>query len=360
MKNKNEDEIMLIPKSKDKENFNDSLIEISKNEMTEVSIVINKDTTQFDLYKGIIFMLLSCLIRSSYSIVNKLLLERNKLLSPFQLLTFRTYIMVWISGLSMPLYYNKVFTKGNHLKNMHLVFLRSFISLFSAGLMVYSIKNIDIADVFTIFYIYPAFIIILSFVFLREKVGGLDYLCLVSCLVGALLIIKPSFLFPKDFTSKKKDNSTIFYIFVILAALLKSIEDLCVRGAGEDFHPLIFPLMYILFGIVFFPMPVLINREEIVKIDYVEFCYFLYLAISNILQAVFLVLGLQYENAGRVSMINYLQLAFIYIFDVLILHKEITMMDFTGTFLIFGVNFANGVYKAMKRDKKLKRLNKEY
>lgn len=359
MKHKNEDEIMLIPKhGKDKNN--DSICEVSKHEMTEVSIVINKDTTQFDLYKGIVFMLLSCLVRSSYSIVNKLLLDRNKLLSPFQLLTFRTYLMVWISGLSLPFYYDKVFTKENKQKNMNLVFLRSFLSLFSAGLMVYSIKHIDIADVFTIFYIYPAFIIILSFVFLREKVGALDYLCLVSCLIGALLIIKPSFLFPKDFTSKNKDNASVFYLCVILAALLKSIEDLCVRGAGEDFHPLIFPLMYILFGIVFFPLPVIINREEITKIDYVDFGYFVFLAFSNILQAVFLVLGLQYENAGRVSMINYLQLAFIYIFDVLILHKEITMMDFTGTFLIFGINFCNGVYKAMKRDQKLKRYNKDY
>ena len=67
------------------------------NNKTEVSLIIKHDTSEFDLFKGLIFMSLSCLFKSLFSIFSKMILKEKKDLSSFQMLTFRTYFMFWIS-----------------------------------------------------------------------------------------------------------------------------------------------------------------------------------------------------------------------------------------------------------------------
>ena len=71
-------------------------------------------------------------------------------------------------------------------------------------------------------------------------------------------------------------------------------------------------------------------------------------------------LGLMNENAGRVSMINYLQVALMYVSDLLIFGKPFQYLDFTGIMLIFGFNFTNGLIKAFSRIKQLDEAKKQH
>jgi drug/metabolite transporter (DMT)-like permease len=60
-------------------------------------------------------------------------------------------------------------------------------------------------------------------------------------------------------------------------------------------------------------------------------------------------LGLQNEKAGRVSMVNYLQVALMYISDITLFGKNLELLDLIGTIVIFGFNFINGLMKTIER-----------
>lgn len=318
---------------------------VAKNE--EASIQITNKTTSFDLWKGLFYMFLSCVFKSLFSVLSKYTLKDKRDLSSFQLLTYRTYFMLWISILVVSILPVNVFSENfvNRDKIMYVV-IRTIFAIISMSLVIFAIKFLHISDVYSVYYIYPAFIILLSFFYLKkEKLSILDYFCLIACFCGALLIVKPEFLFHNN-----NSNSKMFYFgLVLIAAFLKAIEDVLVRNVGKDAHYLIFPFMYSIFGMVLFPLPMILFDKVYPRFTMWEVIMVFFIAVCTFLYQMFMALGLQNESASRVSMVNYIQVALMFLSDLLLFDKNLDIMDLTGTLLIFGFNFANGFYKAHKR-----------
>ena len=215
----------------------------------------------------------------------------------------------------------------------------------------------NISDVYAIYYIYPALVILLSYTFLREKLSAFDFICLASCFIGAILIIKPAFLFHQI---SKVSNNNIFYLFVLLGALFKSCEDVIVREVKHDVHYMAYPFFYSIIGVLLFPIPMIINDRVYPSFNLKEVFLIFLIGLCTFLYQMFMALGLMNENAGRVSMINYLQVALMYLSDLLIFGKPFQYLDFTGIMLIFGFNFTNGVIKALSRIKQLDEMKRLY
>ena len=215
----------------------------------------------------------------------------------------------------------------------------------------------NISDVYAIYYIYPALVILLSYIFLREKLAVFDFICLVSCFIGAILIIKPGFLFHQK---KALHENNVFYLFVFLGALFKSCEDVIVRDIKNDVHFMAYPFFYALIGILLFPIPMVINDKVYPSFNLKEVGMLFLIGLCTFFYQLFMALGLMNENAGRVSMINYLQVALMYLSDLLIFGKPFQFLDFTGIMLIFGFNFTNGIIKAVSRIKQLDMAKLQY
>jgi drug/metabolite transporter (DMT)-like permease len=335
-----------------------SHIDNSLRQKTEVSIIIKHDTSEFDLFKGLIFMSLSCLFKSLFSIFSKMILKEKKELSSFQMLTFRTYFMFWISFISLIILRINIFSEEFiKPKRLFQVCLRTVFALASMSLVIYSLKYMNISDVYAIYYVYPGLVILLSYIFLKEKLGPFDFICLVSCFIGAILIIKPEFLFHQSLKSGQND---VFYIFVFCGALFKSAEDVIVREVKDDVHFMAYPFFYSLIGILLFPIPMAINDRVYPSFNIYEVFLLFLIGLCTFMYQMFMALGLQNENAGRVSMINYLQVALMYLSDLFIFHKNFQWLDFTGIMLIFGFNFTNGILKAVARMKQLEEVKKKH
>ena len=132
--------------SNDYSTFN-LILKDNKLEKTENSIVINENTTNFDLYKGLIYMFLSCIFKSIFSILSNYALKYKKDLSSFQLLTFRTYYMMWISiTIIYALPFGIFSQKFAKIDKILPVVIRTIISISSISLLIYSNKFIDISD----------------------------------------------------------------------------------------------------------------------------------------------------------------------------------------------------------------------
>ena len=116
--------------------------------------------------------------------------------------------------------------------------------------------------------------------------------------------------------------------------------------------------MYSAVGMIVFPIPLFlfdVNFEN--NFTRNEYILIFWIGVSTFLYIYFMALGLQHENAGRVSLVNYFQVAFMYVSDITMFHKEFVLYDSLGTLLIFSFNFANGVYKFLKRHKGLDKFN---
>ena len=342
------------------------------NSCTQNTIEINAQTTHFDLYKGIFFMIISCLFKSVYSILLKYTMNKNTSITPFQLMTWRTYIMIWLCGILGIFCRNQLNIGSIDRKSFSWAALRSLLAVVSTPLVICSLKELHISDVYSIFYIYPGLIILFYLGANQKKVGFFDYICLISCFIGVLFIVKPDILFvAKPFVSSEDHISTdsvyssnptsfyrnkyFFFILVGIAAVVKALEDICVKEAGKQIHSLIYCFMYVFFGMMFFPVIVIFNNEKMATLDTHDYILFLFIAITSMGYISFMALGLQNENAGRVSMINYFQVVFMYLSDIILFSKSPTVIDFLGTMLIFTFNTANGVYKAMRRSNTLER-----
>jgi drug/metabolite transporter (DMT)-like permease len=340
----------LVPKcSKDYSTFN--------NEKSEVSMEMKEEYTTFDLVQGLFFMACSCVFKSLFSILSKWSLQGKKDLSSFQLLTFRTYFMFWISIIALMIGKVNVFSEET-IKRKQILALttRTVLAIMSMSLVIYSLKYMHISDVYSIYYLYPALVILFSWLFLQEKVGSFDYFCLVSCFIGAILIVKPQFLFS---TEQHSTSNSLFFLIVFCGAILKAIEDVIVRNVGKDVHFLIFPFSYALIGILLFPIPMAINDKVYPTFTFGEIVVLFLIGLCTFCYQMFMALGLQNENAGRVSMINYFQVALMYISDLSFFGKPFQLMELFGTFLIFFFNVTNGTLKAIKRIKQLKEFKEK-
>lgn len=359
-----------------------------KSETTEATIKFNSNTTSFDLYKGLIFMLVSCLFKSLYSILLKFEMNRNPTLTPFQLMTWRTFIMLWMTIILGYFYRHELKISETNKKTLTFVLIRSALAVVSTPLLICSLKVLTISDVYSIFYIYPGLIILFTMTSKGGKVGALDYICLVSCFIGVLCIVKPDFIFGGTLGKanagsvlpiKIDSNSTqiilksalpeasikevsffkskgFYFILVAVAALVKAVEDICVKHAGKNIHFLMYFFVYAVFGICFFPVIMIISKEPFAPFDLIDCLLFFLIAITSCGYISFMALGLRNENAGRVSMINYLQVVFMYMSDIFLFGKDPTLLDFTGTMLIFSLNTLNSMYKAMKRSSDLSKF----
>lgn len=98
-----------------------------------------------------------------------------------------------------------------------------------------------------------------------------------------------------------------------------------------------------------FPLLLIVSSKPTPYLTSFEIFVFFITGVSAWLYQTFATIAFQNENAGRVSMINYLQVDILYVIDILLFNKTIIALDLIGTLMIFSFNFANGLYKTIKR-----------
>jgi drug/metabolite transporter (DMT)-like permease len=323
----------------------------------EPSIEITKDSTKFDLYKGLIFMLFSCLCKSIYSLLTKILFIRNPRLSPFQLLTFKAYFMVAISFIIMLyIFFSKRAVRLFDFKtrDMYQVTFRAIICISCNCLILTALKGMNISDLYSIFYTYPGIVMILSYFVLRERITKLDCLCLLTSFLGVMLIIRPSGPFGSDL--EIKHIAPILVGFVVAGSFLKAYEDTLLRDIGTRIYFVYHPVLYSICGILIYPVTMCLARDTFVTLDNLEYILIACIGVLSYSCQLLMALGFQNESAARVSMINYLQVPLLFVFDIFLFNKTLILYDVLGISLIIGFNILNGTVKALKRNKDLETI----
>jgi len=103
---------------------------------------------------------------------------------------FRNFIGLIAVGI--PMLRNRVSFKPN---NPKLVFLRSAFGLSGVAMYYASLERLNLSDAVIINKLSPFFVIILSMVFLKEKIKKHQFAAIGLALIGAALVVKPGFNF---------------------------------------------------------------------------------------------------------------------------------------------------------------------
>ena len=315
----------------------------------------------FDTYKGLLYMFFSCLFKSLFSILIKYSLNRNESLTSYHLLFYKVNFMLIIFSIFTITIYKKdrkIFDNLTQINRNQLIFLifRALLSILSCSLTAFALKYMSISNVYAIYYLYPGIVVLFSNFILNEKVGNFDYICLFSCFIGVLCVLRPGIYFFDDI------NYGVLSIFVLLSALFKACEDIILRYIGKKTHFLYTPLLYCIVGFFIYLIQVILFREDkkfIIKMglyDWTIICIIAFLAVSY--QSL-MALAFSNEKAGRASMINYLQILFTFLADIIIFKRETVLLDYIGILLIFGFNFTNGCIKVYYRKKEIVNTNEK-
>ena len=301
----------------------------------------------FESFKGLLFMFFSCLLKSLFSILIKYSLHRNELLTSYHLLFYKVNFMLILFLIFAMTIYQKdkqVFIKIIKVNKREFLFLiiRAILSIISISLTSFSLKYMRISNVYSIYYLYPGIVVLLSNIILNEKVRTFDYICLISCFIGVICVLRPGLNFFEN------NIYGILSIFVLLSALFKAFEDIILRYIGKKTHFLLTPFLYSLVGfIIYFLQVILFNNkiELIIKMSLYDWIIIFIIASLAVSYQSLMALAFGNEKAGRASMVNYFQILFTFLADIFIFNRNAVLLDYIGILLIFGFNFTNGCLK---------------
>lgn len=149
--------------------------------------------------RGLIYMTLSAFF---FSIVSLLISITARTLPSFELLFFRGVIQALL-GIAACRYLN--ISPWGHPNVRFLLFMRGLVGTCALALFFFSLSVLPLADATVMFFLGPVFTAILGRIVLKEPFGPLDALASILPIIGVVLVVKPSALFP----SPPDDNPSL-------------------------------------------------------------------------------------------------------------------------------------------------------
>lgn len=169
--------------------------------------------------KGIVFIIISAFGFAMMSAFVKLSGD----LPSFQKTFFRNIIAALVAFLTILNAKGSFFGKK---ENQKLLILRSSLGTLGVFFNFYAIDRLVLSDANTLNKLSPFFLIIFSWLFLKEKINLKQILSIILAFIGALFIIKPSF-----------NSEIIPAIIGVLGAMFAASAYTCLRALREKESP---------------------------------------------------------------------------------------------------------------------------
>ncbi|PWI32545.1 EamA family transporter [Vibrio albus] len=244
---------------------------------------------------GVQFMLLSALgfalMAASVKHVS------NYHIPVFEIVAARALVSLVISYLDVKR--KRISVWGN---NKPLLLARGMVGTLALMCVYYSVTTLPLAEATILQYVHPVFTAVLAVLFLKESLQRSTLICIVLCLTGLFLIVKP------EVDGGVTANLPLFSVLIaLMGAFGSSIAYVIVRKLSqtEDSSVIIF-----YFPLVALPVSLVLMGDSFVMPD-------LYLTGVLVLVGIFTQVGqfgltkaMQTQEAGRASAYSYVQIIF--------------------------------------------------
>ncbi|CAI2373766.1 unnamed protein product [Moneuplotes crassus] len=295
------------------------------------SVVLVPDQTEKsnENVKGIILMLIAGVNFTMASITCKMVYARNDYLNGIDYLLVRSIIHVSIS--SMQILYAKV-NIFDVKKELRLVLiLRSTIGVCGMPCYFIAIKYIPLSLGTLIFNINPLIVGILSYLILKENITWLKVIALVGAFTGIFILT-----FHKDEDYQAGQFYMLGLILVGINCCTAAANSLTLRALNKQIHYLLSPFWFfctsLLLALVI--LAVYPSAYHFSKFTIPDLTIFLLSALFTYGGQILSSKSLKYAEASLITPLQYLNILYFLITDIVVFHSKFTVTDATGGALI--------------------------
>lgn len=274
--------------------------------------------------KGILAIIIASLGFAFMSIFVKLAGD----LPVTQKVLFRNVVSMLVSAIMITIHKDSFIGKKEHRK---LLLLRSSLGTVGMLLFFYSISNLVAADANMLNKLSSFFIILFSFLFLKEHVTRFQITAIIVAFFGSLLIIKPAF-----------DISIVPYLTSILAAMFAGGAYTVLRALGnkEKYYTVVF--FFSAFSVLVLTPFVLFDYEPMTGMQWI---YLLLTGVSATIGQFGTTLAYKFAPARDISIFNYFNVVFVTLIAIPILNEVPDELSIVGYVIIFIAAYAMFQYK---------------
>ncbi len=270
-----------------------------------------------DKQKSILAMLISALGFSIMGVFVKLTGE----IPVAQKVLFRTYTISIVSFIFLKMY-------GLSLKNIKhhkLLMLRSAFGTIGLLLNFYSLDHLILSDANVIFRLSTVFVIILSWIFLGEKISRKQMMTILLAFIGVIFVMKPEF-----------SIRLVPYIIAVTGAFAAAAAYTTLRPLGKVVHPVTVVFYFAAFSSIVLTPYVFINYVSMTGIQLL----FAFLAgIGAVMGQLGVTIAYKLAPARDVSIYNYSGVVFSALFSILIFDSVPDVLSILGYIIIFGASY---------------------
>ncbi|MGM0378710.1 MAG: DMT family transporter [Bacillota bacterium] len=217
--------------------------------------------------------------------------------------------------------------------NTKLVILRSTFGVLGIFSYYTALELLNLADAVILNKLSPFFVLILSFVFLKENISKKQIFALIFALIGALLVIQPKF-----------DLSIVPTLIGVLSGFLAGCSYTTVRKLSESDHPLVIVFYFALITTIAM-IPVMIFNNQFVIPTLKQFILLSMIALSALIAQLFMTNAYRHAPAGELAIYSYLNIIFSLIFGIIIWSEVPGILTFTGAIFILSAGYINYISK---------------
>lgn len=279
---------------------------------------------------GVRFMLLSALGFSLMSACVKLVSSYN--IPVFEIIAARALISLLLSYIDVK---RKKISIWGH--NKILLIARGGVGALALICVYYAVTTLPLAEATILQYLNPVFTAILAFIFLKEKIQTSTIICILLCICGLMLMVKPDLLF-----GGAEDLPLFNVMIAILGALGSGIAYVIVRmlSRSEDSSVIIF-----YFPLIALPISIVLLWGQFVIPTLEAFVLLLFVGIFTQIGQVGLTKAMQTESAGKATAYSYIQVVFSIILGILLFNEVPSFWTWIGGGLIMSGALVNVLWK---------------
>lgn len=268
--------------------------------------------------KGIIAILVSAIGFSFMSIFFRLSGD----LPVFQKSLARNLVAMFIPLFFIFKYKQPMFGK---LSSQPLLISRSALGLMGVLLNIYAIDHMILSDADTLMKLNPFWTILLSLIFLNEKVRRFQIVAMIVAIVGMLLIVKPEF-----------SSSMIPSLAGLFSGIFAASAYTCVRALSTREAPYTIVFYFSLFSVVVL-IPFSIATYE--PMSNLQMLYLLGAGLSAAVGQIGITLAYSFAPAKDISIFTYASIIFTAIFGFILFGESPDFYALIGYVVIIGASY---------------------
>lgn len=276
-------------------------------------------------------MLIAALGWAWVGIGSHIAFAHNPSLTSFDLLIFRTALMVTVYLTWSICAKTNVFSASS--REWNLIFWRGLTGAVGFVSYVYAFHFAPVSESALVFNINPFIIMILAALFLGERITKIEYLFTFFAFGGVAVLCT----FKNEKSEKEYPNKLFGLSLALTAACMAGTAYTLVRSMNKTLH-----YIYSAFYNGFFGIPILIlayffapNVFSIEKYTWTDVLLMSGAISGDLIGQVAMSLAFKFEEASRVGPILYMMIVFTYLADIIFFHYEFTLAESLGSLVIF-------------------------